>query len=94
MFRSKDGKLSGAGDDIFDELEDDEKELDRIDRFESKYNFRFEELQDEANRQDEDENDDDDDDDDVNYAATKKNTLANSSSLASSSSSSGQASSL
>jgi protein KRI1 len=31
-------------------LEEDEAELDQVDRFESKYNFRFEEMQDEKNR--------------------------------------------
>lgn len=31
-----------------DEVDDEEKELDKVDRFESKYNFRFEELQEEG----------------------------------------------
>jgi protein KRI1 len=31
-------------------LDEDEAELDQVDRFESKYNFRFEEMQDEKNR--------------------------------------------
>ena len=49
-------------------IDEEEKELDRVDRFESKYNFRFEELQ---------QHNQDDDNEDIynNYNATNNSSL-------------------